>query len=105
MGSMTKWMLGAALTAGIVGMGAAPAQAARVGIYIGAPAAYVPPCPGPGYVWVAGYWTNGYWVRGYWNFAGGPVFRGRDWDHDHDFYRRDFDDHRDFDHHRDRDDR
>ena len=70
MGSMKKWMLGAALTAGIVGMGAAPAQAARVGIYIGAPAAYVPPCPGPGYVWTAGYWANGYWVPGYWNFAG-----------------------------------
>jgi hypothetical protein len=79
MGSMKKWMLGAALAAGVVGMGAAPAQAARVGIYIGAPAAYVPPCPGPGYVWVAGYWENGYWVPGYWNFVGvgvGPVIRG-----------------------------
>jgi hypothetical protein len=78
MGSMKKWMLGAALAAGVVGMGAAPAQAARVGIYIGAPAATVP-CPGPGYVWVAGYWANGYWVPGYWNFVGvrvGPVFRG-----------------------------
>lgn len=81
MGSMKKWMLGAALAAGIVGMGAAPAQAARVGIYIGAPAAYVPPCPGPGYVWVAGYWANGYWVPGYWNYIGvgvrvAPVIRG-----------------------------
>jgi hypothetical protein len=74
MGSMKKWILGAALAVGVVGMGAAPAQAARVGIYIGAPAA----CPGPGYVWVAGYWANGYWVPGYWNFAGrGPVVRGR----------------------------
>jgi len=80
MGSMKKWMLGAALAAGVMGMGTAPAQAARVGIYIGAPAAYVPPCPGPGYVWVAGYWANGYWVPGYWNFAGvgaGPFIRGR----------------------------
>ena len=79
MGSMKKWMLGAALAAGIVGMGAVPAQAARVGIYIGAPAAYVPPCPGPGYAWVAGYWANGYWVPGYWNHVGvrvGPVIRG-----------------------------
>ena len=78
MGSMKKWMLGAALAAGIVGMGAAPAQAARVGVYIGAPG-YVAPCPGPGYVWVAGYWENGYWVPGYWNFVGvgvGPVIRG-----------------------------
>ena len=79
MGSMKKWMLGAALATGVVGMGTAPAQAARVGIYIGAPAAYVPACPGPGYVWVAGYWANGYWVPGYWNFVGvgvGPVIRG-----------------------------
>ena len=113
MGSMKKWMLGAALAAGVVGMSAVPAQAAHVGIYVGvgAPVAYVPPCPGPGYAWVAGYWANGYWVPGYWNFAGGPAFRGRDWDGDHGFYRRDFDgrrdfdDHRDFDHHRDRDDR
>jgi hypothetical protein len=73
MGSMKKWMLGVALAAGIVGMGAAPAQAARVGIYIGARAA----CPGPGYVWVDGYWANGYFVPGYWNYVGvGPVFRG-----------------------------
>jgi hypothetical protein len=73
MGSMKKWMLGAALAVGIVGMGAAPAQAARVGVYIGARAA----CPGPGYVWVGGYWANGYWVPGYWNFVGvGPAFRG-----------------------------
>jgi len=81
MGSMKKWMLGVALAAGIAGMGAAPAEAARVGIYIGAPVAVVPPCPGPGYVWVAGYWANGYWVAGYWNFAGAgvrvaPIIRG-----------------------------
>ena len=52
---------------------AAPAQAARVGIYIGARAPY----PGPGYVWVNGYWANGYFVPGYWNYVGaGPVIRG-----------------------------
>lgn len=31
-----------------------------------------PPCPGPGYVWVAGYWrANGYnrvWVPGCWQY-------------------------------------
>ena len=76
MGSIKKWMLAAALAAGIVGMGAAPAQAARVGVYIGA-RGYVPACPGPGYVWVGGYWNGAVWVPGYWNFAGaGPVFRG-----------------------------
>jgi hypothetical protein len=78
MGSIKKWMLGAALAAGIVGMNATPAQAARVhvGVYVGAPG-YVAPYPGPGYVWVNGYWANGYWVPGYWNYVGvGPVFRG-----------------------------
>jgi hypothetical protein len=76
MGSMKKLMLGAALALGVAGLGAAPAQAARVGIYIGGPA-YVPPCPGAGYAWVAGYWNAGVWVPGYWNFVGGgPVIRG-----------------------------
>jgi hypothetical protein len=84
MGSMKKWMLGAALAAGIVSMGAAPAQAARVGIFIGAPAVAVPVCPGPGYVWVAGYYNAGVWVPGYWNYAGvgvrvAPVIRGGVW--------------------------
>jgi hypothetical protein len=69
MKNMKKWMLAAALVAGTLGMAAAPAQAARVGIYVGA--------PGPGYVWVNGYWANGYWVPGYWSYVGvGPVFRG-----------------------------
>lgn len=27
---------------------------------------YQPPCPGPGYVWVAGYYNGPYWVQGYW---------------------------------------
>ncbi len=78
MGGIMKWMLGAAIVAGTLGMAAAPAQAARIGVYVGAPAAYIPPCPGPGYVWVGGYWANGYWVPGYWNFVniGGPVIRG-----------------------------
>jgi hypothetical protein len=75
-----KFMLGAAMMAGTLGMTAVPAQAARIGVYIGERAAYVAPCPGPGYAWVAGYWNGGVWVPGYWNFvgirAGGPVIRG-----------------------------
>lgn len=104
MGSIKQWMLGAAMVAGILGLSAAPAQAARVGIYVGVggPAAYVPPCPGPGYAWVGGYWANGYWVPGYWNFVGvGPrvVIRGGfGWDRGPAYYHRDFDRH-------DRDDR
>ena len=110
MGIMKQWMLGAALAAGALGLSAMPAQAARVGIYVGAPAAYIPPCPGAGYVWVAGYWNNGYWTPGYWNFVGvrvgGPIVRGRVVvDRGPAFYRRDFDRHDRDDRHFDRDNR
>jgi WXXGXW repeat (2 copies) len=34
-------------------------------------ASYIPPCPGPDYIWVDGYWSPDYgrntWVAGYWN--------------------------------------
>ncbi len=81
MGSMKKLVLGAALAVGALAMTAAPAQAARIGFYVGgARAVAIPACPGPGYVWVGGYWDNGYWVPGYWNFVGvrfgGPIIRG-----------------------------
>jgi hypothetical protein len=72
-------MLGAAVVAGAACLGATAAQAAEFGVYARGPVAYVPPCPGPGYVWTAGYMANGYWVPGYWNFVGvhvgGPVVR------------------------------
>ncbi len=107
MGSMKSWMFGAALAAGVVGMGAVSAHAAQFGVYFGAPAAYVPPCPGPGYNWMPGHWDDGYWVPGFWNYAGGVGFgyRLHDWD-DHPYYdRRGFDDHRDDFRHWDRGDR
>jgi hypothetical protein len=70
-----------------------------VGVQFGAPhyyqpapvaAAYRPPCPGPGYVWVDGYydgygnWSNGYWAMppyagAYWvapRYNGGHFFAG-----------------------------
>ena len=104
MTNLKKLALGAAMAAGTLGMGAAPAQAARVGIYVGVGGpAYVPPCPGPGYAWVAGYWNNGYWVPGYWNHVGvrfGPVYRGYGWDRGPYVYHRDFDRHWDRDHFR-----
>ena len=79
MGSIRNWMLGAAVVAGAAGMSATTAQAAEFGFRVRGPVAYIPPCPGAGYVWVAGYMANGYWVPGYWNFAGvrfgGPVVR------------------------------
>jgi hypothetical protein len=67
---MRNWMLGAAVAAGVMGLGAGTAQAAEFGVYVRGPVAYVPPCPGPGYEWVAGYSANGYWVPGRWNFVG-----------------------------------
>jgi len=112
MGSMKKWMLGAAIAVAAVAFTVPPAaQAARVGVFVGvgSPAAYVPPCPGPGYAWVDGYWTNGYWNPGYWNFVGvgfgRPYYSGRVViDRGPAFYHRDFDRHFDRDdHHFDRD--
>ena len=103
MTSMKNWMLGAALVAGGMGLGANSAQAAQIRVAIGAPVAYAPPCPGPGYAWVAGYYNGGYWVPGYWNFVGvarGPVVRfgvghlvvgghfGRGWDRGYARFRR-----------------
>jgi hypothetical protein len=97
-GVMKNWMLGAAMVvAGGLGMGATSAQAAEFGIYARGPAAYVPPCPGPGYFWIAGYQANGYWIPGRWDFRGGrerePFAR---FDHG-----RDYDRHFDRDHDRD----
>ncbi|MDR3751098.1 MAG: hypothetical protein P4K94_06385 [Terracidiphilus sp.] len=88
-------MLGAAVVAGGLGLGAATAQAAEFGMYVRGPVAYVPPCPGPGYEWVAGYQADGYWVPGRWNFMGDRD-RGR-------FERDDRGRDRDFDRHMDRD--
>jgi len=96
MGNMRNWVLGAAVVAGAAGVGVMTAQAAEYGFHMRGPVAYVPPCPGPGYVWIAGYTANGYWVPGYWTFRGaGPVARydrgyerhfdrDRGWDRDRD---------------------
>jgi hypothetical protein len=97
MKNMRNWMLGAAVVAGGLGLGATTAQAAEFGIYARGPVAYVPPCPGPGYEWVAGYQAHGYWIPGRWNFIGGRdrvrverFDRGRDFDRhfDRDHFRR-----------------
>jgi hypothetical protein len=116
MKSMAKWMLGAAVVAGGLGLGTTAAHAAEFGVYVGGPVAYVPPCPGPGYSWVAGYYSGGYWVPGRWSFVG--VRDRDDWRvahfydrddyrfRDHDDYRfRDRDDYRDRDRYREGDDR
>jgi hypothetical protein len=75
MNGMKSWMLGAAVVAGAMGMATGTAQAAEFGVYVRGPVAYAPPCPGAGYVWIAGYQAEGYWVPGRWAFGGvrGPV--------------------------------
>ncbi len=84
MKSMAKWILGAAVVAGGLGLAATPAKAAQWGVYVGGPETYVPPCPGPGYEWVAGYYSGGYWVPGRWAFAG---YGDRVYYHDRDDWR------------------
>jgi hypothetical protein len=102
-------MFGAAVVAGGLGLGATSAQAAEFGIYARGPVAYVPPCPGAGYFWQAGYVADGYWIPGRWEFVGyrdGDRFARFDGDRDRgrDFDRRwDRDRGRDFDRHYDRD--
>ena len=59
MGNMRNWILGAAVVAGVAAFGAPTAQAAEFGFRVRGPVAYVPPCPGPGYIWTAGYMANG----------------------------------------------
>ena len=104
MKNMSKWVLGAAVMAGAMGLGATRAQAAEFGIYVGGPVAYVPPSPGAGYVWIAGYMNRGYWVPGYWALRG---YRDRDravyYYHDRDDWR--YRDHDDWRYRHDGDDR
>jgi len=103
MKSMSKWVLGAAVVAGALALGATNAQAAEFGVYVRGPVAYVPPCPGAGYVWIAGYMDRGYWVPGRWEFRGYRVRDGLAYyhrDRDDWRYRRDWDD-RHFDRNRD----
>jgi hypothetical protein len=57
-----------------------------IGVRVGAPpvygyatpvVAYRPPCPGPGYVWIAGYYDGyGRWFDGYWTL---PPYTGAYW--------------------------
>lgn len=95
MKNVAKWVLGAAVLAGGLALGTTTAEAAqwRVAVGVG-DAAYVPPCPGPGYAWVNGYYDGGYWVPGYWNYVGGAsyAYYGGGYGHfDRDDYYRDHD--------------
>jgi hypothetical protein len=69
---MKNFLRALALT-GIVGLGAAAGAQAQTRVYvgIGAPVvAAIPPCPGDGYVWTAGYYDGAVWVPGRWMFHG-----------------------------------
>jgi hypothetical protein len=110
--TMKNFALGVALVAGLLGTGAAAANAAPQefhgrgpergfgggygrgydrpvgrefggrsygrpgfvggGVVVGGPVvdAYIPPCPGDGYTWTAGYYNGGIWVPGAWGFRG-----------------------------------
>lgn len=120
-----KSILRALALTGIVGFVAAAGAQAQTRVYVGfgSPvAAVVPPCPGDGYAWTAGYYEGRAWVPGRWIYRGydrDDYYRARvDFDHryDYDHDRRDFDrDRHDFgqnhyrydrdDHFRDRDHR
>lgn len=66
-----KSILRALALTGILGLGAAAAQA-QVGIRVGfGPVVVaVPPCPGAGYIWTPGYYYGTAWVPGRWAFRG-----------------------------------
>jgi hypothetical protein len=102
MKQLGKWMLGAAMVAGTMGLGATAAHAqVGVGVYVGGgPVAYVPPCPGPGYEWMAGYYSGGYWVPGQWVYARAHYYDRDDYRRGGYHYDRDWDRHRDGDHDR-----
>jgi hypothetical protein len=108
-----KRILRALAFTGILG---AVASAAQAQAYVGfrghiRPEVVVaaPVCPGPGYVWIAGYYEDGIWIPGRWIFRGvvgegfyagrydrGYVARGYRYD-DHRFYGHDRDHDRGFD--------
>lgn len=70
-----KSILRALALTGILGLGAAAAQAqVRFGVRVGVRApvvvAAVPAYPGVGYVWVPGYYAGAVWVPGQWMYRG-----------------------------------
>jgi len=72
--TMRSLMVGVALLGGLFGAGTVAASAAPIEFHERFEAGYIPPCPGDGYVWTAGYYNGGYWVPGEWIFRGGRGF-------------------------------
>ena len=94
-----KRVLGAFVLAAATLIPAAAAHAqVGVAVQIGPPvtpyyAAYVPPCPGPGYIWTPGYYAGTVWRPGRWAYR--AYYRPRYYRYDG-YYRHhdhDWDDH------------
>ncbi|WP_446742386.1 hypothetical protein [Silvibacterium acidisoli] len=92
----TLALTGIVAAAGAVAAKPADAQV-RFGIAVGVPAPvyadnYIPPCPGDGYFWTAGYYNAGIWVPGRWARHDYYAPRGYYGGHyDHQFYGRGYD--------------
>ena len=69
MKSMRNWILGIALTAGLLGLGTTTAQAAEYRGHAHV-AGYARGYARPGYGRVNGYYAGGYWAPGGWNYVG-----------------------------------
>ncbi len=68
-----KSILRALALTGIIGFGAAAGAQSQTRVYVGIGAPIVtavPPCPGDGYVWTAGYYDGPVWVPGRWIYRG-----------------------------------
>jgi len=92
-----KSIFRAAVLTFMMGAASIAAQAqVRIFFGIGAPApilapSYVPPCPGPGYIWAPGYYYGQVWIPGRW-VDRDDYYRGWGWGRDYDY------DHHDWDH-------
>jgi hypothetical protein len=97
-----KSILRALALIGMIGLGAAGAQAqTRIFVGVGTPiVAAVPACPGVGYVWTPGYYSGAVWFPGRWIYRGSGYGYGvygrdrvvardyhRDFHYDRDFHR------------------
>ena len=74
-----KSILRALALTGIVGFVAAAGAQAQTRVYVGfgSPvAAVVPPCPGDGYAWTAGYYEGRVWVPGRYGIVVGAASPG-----------------------------
>lgn len=89
MRKMRNWILGAALVAGVMGLGTTTAQAAEYRDHARGPVAHYSHRAEPGYFRRAGYRADGYWAPGGWNYTGvrGRGYYGRGFDRRGDHYR------------------